>query len=94
MPVSGAERQRKYSRTERGLATHRAAQAEQRRKYPERIAARNAVTHALEASHLIRGVCHCGSSTVEAHHLFGYAKEHRLNIIWLCHLHHQEAHRA
>lgn len=35
----------------------------------------------------------CGNPQVTAHHYLGYAKEHALDVLWLCRIHHLEADR-
>lgn len=71
--------------------------AEQQRKARvlnrDKIRARDAVKTALRRGHLQRQPCSvCGESKAFAHHADGYARENRLRVIWLCHLHHQMAH--
>ena len=70
-----------------------AAAAKQRAKFPEKIAARDAVTTAIRRGELERGSCEtCGEcSGVEAHH-DSYAKKHRLKVRWLCTRCHRDHH--
>lgn len=36
----------------------------------------------------------CGSKKVEAHHYLGYSKEHALDVVWLCPLHHDHVEKG
>lgn len=77
------------------MARMRVAQADQRLRRPEQIAARNAVNHAIERGELRREPCVvCGIEPTHAHHHLGYEPENRLDVLWLCTLHHGAAHRA
>jgi hypothetical protein len=59
----------------------------------DRIAARIAVRTARARGEVIRESCAmCDSERTVAHHFLGYAPEHRLDVIWLCGLHHSEVH--
>lgn len=56
-------------------------------------AAHDAVTRALKRGDLIRGRCVvCMAEKTEAHHHLGYAKPARLSVVWLCKMHHEDAH--
>lgn len=57
-----------------------------------RKAAREAVRRAIRSGRLVRLPCHCGIEATEAHHHLGY--ERRLDVIWLCRQHHEDAHHA
>ena len=75
-------RQRAYNRTDAGKATMQRASEVQRRRFPEKVAARQAVKVALIAGKLTRKPCErCGARRVHAHH-HDYAKP--LDVIWLC----------
>ena len=56
-----------------------------RKKNPERNLAHRAVFIALRNGTLIRGICFCGESKVQAHHS-DYSKP--LEVEWLCKIHH------
>lgn len=60
---------------------------------PAKLAARKAVTRAVMAGKLIRQPCVvCGAALTLGHHE-SYAKERRLEVVWLCHKHHVARHR-
>lgn len=71
----------------------RVAVAKSRARYPEKVAARLAVTEAIAAGTLRRESCWCGDTQTDAHHHRGYAPEHWLDVVWLCRRHHAEMHR-
>lgn len=84
-PDRYAECQRRYN------ATHPEVRLEIKRRhnaaYPEQHRAQNAVNKAVRFGKLIRpNVCsRCGSvSSIHAHHHLGYAREHYLDVVWLC----------
>jgi len=58
-----------------------------RKAHPEQVPAHSAVKHAVIKGTLIR-VDQCSScgkpGKTVAHHHLGYAKEHHLDVIWLC----------
>ena len=64
---------------------------------PEKVKARIAVRSAVSKGRLIKPdhCSDCGRPTPKAqlhgHHHKGYAKEHRLNVVWLCTPCHNEA---
>ena len=68
---------------------------------PLKIKARSAVTNAIAAGKLVIGQCTVcelkpstsGKQIIEAHHHNGYAREHWLDIEWLCQPHHYLADR-
>jgi hypothetical protein len=61
-------------------------------RYPEKRIARSAVSNAIRDGRLFKQPCQvCSSSKSEAHHL-DYSKP--LEVIWLCKLHHEEAHKS
>ena len=76
------------------LARQRVHAASARARDTGAIAARNAVAHAIEHGGLVREPClRCGAQPAQAHHHNGYEPEHRLDVVWLCSVHHGEAHR-
>jgi len=74
------------ARHTRNMRTYRAV-------HPEKRNAHATVYRATRAGRLVPAPCHCGSAKTEAHHFLGYAKEHQLDVQWLCRTHHREAHR-
>lgn len=63
-----------------------------RRNYEKKLA-HCAVHEALKSGKLVRQACEdCGAPKTHAHHHMGYAKEHRLNVQWLCPKHHKARH--
>lgn len=59
---------------------------------PKKVAARNAVNHALAIGELVKGECEVGADcrgSIEAHH-DDYDKP--LSVRWLCKKHHGEVH--
>ena len=83
-------RQKAYRQTVEGKETQAAATGNMRRKYPEKVTARNAVASALKRGILIKQPCElCTSTKVEAHHA-DYSKP--LDVTWLCVTHHREQH--
>lgn len=60
---------------------------------PEVAAAGRAVRRAIARGWLERLPCdRCGESKTQAHHHISYAKEHQLNVVWLCHSCHLDWH--
>ncbi len=56
--------------------------------------ARQALHYAIKKGELQRQPCEvCGEVKVDAHHHKGYEKQYWLDVKWLCHKHHGEAHR-
>lgn len=65
-----------------------------RTKYPERRKARNAIVREIKSGRLERQSCDvCGNPNTEAHHHKGYAREHWLDVVFLCPPHHGDADR-
>jgi hypothetical protein len=86
-------KQRAYHRTPAGRAVQHRSAARQRAAHPEQIKARDAVNHAIAAGRLTRDPCErCGNPETHGHHHLGYAPEHQLDVIWLCHSHHAREH--
>lgn len=62
----------------------------QKKRYPEKIRAREKVRYALKTGKLVKESClKCGNTETFAHHT-DYGKP--LEIMWLCRLHHREEH--
>ena len=82
------ESKKKYKKSEKGR------EAEKKHKLqPDRQAAKGAVAYAIRTGKLIRLPCEvCGDPKSHGHH-WSYAKEHRLDVKWLCPTHHNEEHR-
>jgi hypothetical protein len=65
-----------------------------RLRYPDRIAAHKAIGYAIRTGRLIRLPCEvCHKEPAESHHYKGYAKEHQLDVQFLCPKHHREVER-
>ena len=61
------------------------------KKYPEKLAAWTALSNAVAAGKVVRGLCEvCGSEKVDGHH-DDYSKP--LEVRWLCKKHHAEHHK-
>jgi hypothetical protein len=82
-------RERARERTRR----YRSRQGPQRYVSSEAVLARAAVRDAVKRGTLLRQPCWCGRAG-QAHHPRGYDEEHRLDVEWLCALHHAAAHKA
>jgi hypothetical protein len=88
------EAQKKYDATQKGKEKNRRYEAKRYQgvKGKARQAARNAVKYAVKVGKLIKEPCIvCGDLDVHGHHP-SYAKDMRLKVVWLCHLHHNEIH--
>lgn len=69
--------------------------SEYRRRHPERLRAQWAVSNALRRGKLKKQPCEvCGAKRVDAHHYLGYLPEHRLDVKWLCRMHHMAEDRV
>ena len=80
----------RYRATENAKAKHVGHIKRQWHRYPERMSARLAVTHALQSGRLRKLPCAvCGSKRVHAHHP-DYSR--KLDVVWLCSRHHREHH--
>lgn len=79
----------------KGLITTYAYRKESIKKYRAKnklqIAAREAIRWRLISGSIVKGVCFCGETKVEAHHYKGYEPENKTAIQWLCKKHHKEA---
>ena len=69
---------------------HNRAVARYKKKYPERIKAKDKVNTEKRAGRMKPGVCWCGNTKTEAHHP-DYNQP--LEVIWLCKKHHKELHK-
>jgi hypothetical protein len=89
------EYMRIWSKTDRGKEAHRKTQRRYERKNLDISAAHTAVSRAIARGRLVRpGVCpECAQpGSVQAHHYLGYAKEHQLDVVWLCGPCHMKVH--
>lgn len=77
------------NRTPERKAWKRAKTAEWRKDNPLAHSAHKAVQNALAKGILKKGLCHCDSNKVEAHHP-DYNRP--LFVIWLCNKHHKHIH--
>lgn len=79
--------EKRYLASEKG----RAARREAARRWTFRRRAHGAVREALLRGILTKEPCKvCGNPNSEAHHHNGYEREHRLDVVWLCRIHHME----
>ena len=81
----------RYRRTEHGAAVRR---AHNEQMDPVKLAARHAATRAIKNGTLVRQPCFCGRRDSHAHHHNGYDEGHVMDVVWLCPVHHSEAHRG
>lgn len=87
------ERTRAYKRSGDG---RRRSFAQRQRDIAEgKHSARMAVLRAAAKGLIERKPCEvCEATPVEGHHYLGYAREHWLDVQWLCRQHHEEAHHG
>ncbi len=58
-------------------------------KNKQRVRVRAGLFKRVKNGSIIKKPCEvCKSDKSEAHHYLGYAPEHRIDVIWLCHKHH------
>jgi hypothetical protein len=81
---------KEYAQTANGKAARRRARKKSWRKFPERRTATLAVGNAIRDGRLIRQPCMFCGAWAQAHHP-DYSRP--LDVVWLCHQHHLEAHR-
>lgn len=88
--ASVTARVKEYVKTPLGKSVRRKVGINQRKRFPEKVAARSAVSKAIKTGALLRQPCEiCGKSPADAHHP-DYAKP--LMVTWLCRTHHREEH--
>ena len=76
------------------VARHKASIQHRQTKPATKTLARMAINNAVRRGHLMKQPCAvCDGPKVEAHHHLGYAREHFLDVAWLCRTHHVEAHK-
>lgn len=64
------------------------------KRHPLATSAHRAVTRAVRLGRIERQPCEiCDAPQAQAHHAFGYEREHRFDVWWLCSSHHGEMHR-
>jgi hypothetical protein len=81
---------REYSKTEAYATSHKKATRKWVAMHPNQRAANIAVNNALKRGDITKQPCFvCGDSRVEGHHP-DYDKP--LDVVWLCHAHHEEVH--
>lgn len=71
--------------------------ARYRRKHPEQMLAHAAIANALKRGKIVKpkSCQDCGKEVrIESHHYLGYAKQHRLDVVWVCRRCHMERHRC
>lgn len=80
------EKRRALRNSEKAMASKVAYVA----RYPEKIRAKNAVSHEVRCGRMKRLPCRvCGATKIEGHHP-DYTNE--LEVIWLCQSHHKRLH--
>lgn len=84
------KQRREYRNTEHGRRTVSAAHKRGRQRHPDRARAREAV-HDLLPSASERRCYYCDKQAVAWHHHKGYDRQHRLDVIPLCHKCHVKA---
>lgn len=86
--AAGKESYRRYRNSKKGKVADKKSDKNNRKNYPERIKARMAVSHAIEAGKLspVSGLhcIQCGEPAEQYHHHKGYGEEHWLDVIPLC----------
>ncbi len=81
---------KRWKKSENGILSMRNEVKRYRKKYPEKVRARNKINGEIRAGRLRRQECEvCGSPNANAHHA-DYSKP--LEVRWLCDLHHTEVH--
>lgn len=66
-----------------------------KKERPLEMQARSAMGHAIRDGKLVPKPCMmCGEKKVDGHHHNGYSKEHWLDVVWLCRIHHTQVHRG
>jgi hypothetical protein len=95
-PLCKRESDKKYDTSKRGLLLNN----ERTKKYqntPEgrlKNSAHQSVLLAVRKGLLVRKPCViCSNPNTDAHHAWGYSKEHRLHVVFLCHKHHALANK-
>lgn len=80
---------KEYLKTPEGRAARERARRASRARFPNRAAARNAVSNAIRDGRLVRQPCLMCGSQAEAHHP---DYDRPLDVVWLCQSHHKQAH--
>lgn len=84
----------KAARRKAALAREAKETRERYARNPTLWKAKVAVARAVKSGLIDKmTTCTCGVSPVEGHHYLGYAKEHWLDVAWLCRSCHMRAHR-
>ena len=87
-PKAAKERAARWAKTENGRQYRRKLSSKMRRKYPDRVAARNAVYRARKQGKIpeFRELpCHiCGKQAQSYHHHKGYSRKHWLDVLPIC----------
>ena len=79
-----------YEKTESYAKAHKNQALRYRAEHPNRVKAQDAINNAIKDGRLTRICCLiCGEAKSEAHHP-DYEKP--FDVIWLCQMHHREAH--
>lgn len=86
------QRQLRWAHSPVGVASQKRKYAAYKNRFPERIRANHALQEAVAAGKIHRGPCAvCGAARTVGHHE-NYSAP--LEVVWLCHRHHAELHRA
>ena len=86
----------RYRQSPKGKVASKEAMRRTRIDHPDRMAARLAVTHAVQSGKLPSASSlqcdYCPSTAKHYHHHKGYGEKHRLDVIPLCHICHVHIH--
>lgn len=78
----------KYTQSQQGKEANRRGSRNNRRQYPQRNRARQAVRHEVKMGRMPKAIelpCnHCEDQATQYHHHKGYAEEFKLDVIPLC----------
>ena len=85
-----AELSKRYARSEKGKASHKASVEKWRTLNANRRAAHTILNNALRKGTVCRHACFVCGGNAEAHHP---DYDRPLDVVWLCSRHHKEAHK-
>jgi hypothetical protein len=95
---NGKEVEHAYRQSELAKDSKRVTASKQRLKYPDKVKARNAVNHAIEAGRIASAKqfkCqYCNKQAQQYHHWRGYAPEQWLDVIPVCRVCDYKVHRV
>ena len=84
-------KQRKYSKTDAAKIVQYNADQKRNKKFPERRKARNMLYKAIKDKKIMPLPCLICGEKSEAHHV---AYDMPLDVVWLCKVHHKQAHET